>query len=218
VLHGALRISAPLSFGMRHVSPLIVEFMKLHPRVQLNVDLSDRRSDLIGEGFDLALRIGPLADSTLIASCLGDLRMTACCSPKYAKEHGIPSSPADLAQHTCLLYGKESTTGWEFNVDGNRQVVEVGGMLVANNGELVRDAAVADSGIALLPYFIAGPAIEDGSLVAILESFVPPPLQLSAVYPQHRQGSFAMRTFLSFLQKRLADTVVKSVARRPLRA
>jgi DNA-binding transcriptional LysR family regulator len=217
VLHGALRISAPLSFGMRHLSPLIVEFMKLHPKVQLNVDLSDRRSDLIGEGFDLALRIGPLADSTLIATCLGDLRMTACCSPAYAKEHGIPSSPAELAQHTCLLYGKESTTGWEFLVDGSREVVEVRGMLVANNGELVRDAAVADSGIALLPYFIVGPAIEDGALVSILEPFVPPPLQLSAVYPQHRQGSLAMRTFLTFLQERLANTVAQPAARRPLR-
>ncbi|ANB76152.1 LysR family transcriptional regulator [Paraburkholderia phytofirmans] len=218
VLHGALRISAPLSFGMRHLSPLIIEFMKLHPRVQLNVDLSDRRSDLIGEGFDLALRIGPLADSTLIASRLGDLRTTACCSPAYAKEYGIPASPGELVHHTCLLYGKESTTGWEFAIDGNRQMFEVKGMLIANNGELVRDAAVADSGIALLPYFIVGPAIEEGALIPVLESFVPPPLQLSAVYPQHRQSSLAMRTFLSFLQERLAGTVAQPVSRRPQRA
>lgn len=218
VLHGSLRISAPLSFGMRHLSPMIIEFMRLHPRVQLNVDLSDRRSDLIGEGFDLALRIGPLADSTLIAARLGDLRMTACCSPAYAKEHGIPASPGELGNHTCLLYGKESTTGWEFEVDGSRRVFEVKGMLVANNGELVRDAAVANSGIALLPYFIVGPAIENGELIPVLETFLPPSLQLSAVYPQHRQGSLAMRTFLSFLQDRLAGTVARPGARRPLRA
>ncbi|SDD58907.1 LysR family transcriptional regulator [Paraburkholderia lycopersici] len=214
VLHGALRISAPLSFGTRHLSPLIIEFMKLHPRVQLNVELSDRRSDLIGEGFDLALRIGPLADSTLIAASLGDLPMTACCSPAYAKRYGVPASPGDLARHTCLLYGKEGTTGWEFVIDGNRQMCDVKGMLVANNGELVRDAAVADSGIALLPYFIVGPAIEDGKLIPVLESFAPPPLRLSAVYPQHRQGSLAMRTFLSFLQERLAGTVVRPRVQR----
>jgi DNA-binding transcriptional LysR family regulator len=217
ILHGALRISAPLSFGMLHLSPLIAEFMKMHPKVQLNVDLSDRRSDLIGEGFDLALRIGPLADSTLIATRLGDLRMCACCSPAYAKEHGIPASPTELAQHTCLLYGKEGTTGWEFVVDGNREVVEVRGMLVANNGELVRDAAIADLGVALLPHFIVGPALENGTLLSILESFVPPPLRLSAVYPQHRQGSLPMRTFLSFLQERFADIAAQPVARRSLR-
>lgn len=129
----------------------------------------------------------------------------------------MPSSPEELGRHKCLLYGKESTTGWEFVVDGNRQVFEVKGMLVANNGELVRDAAVADAGIALLPYFIVGPAIEDGSLVPVLESFVPPPLQLSAVYPQHRQGSLVMRTFLSFLQERLGDAVAQPAVRRPAR-
>lgn len=214
VLHGTLRISAPLSFGMRHLSPLIIEFMKLHPRVQLDVDLSDRRSDLIGEGFDLALRIGPLADSTLIATGLGDLRTTACCSPAYATEHGVPSSPGELVHHTCLLYGKEGTKGWEFAVDGSRQMFEVKGMLIANNGELVRDAAIADSGIALLPYFIVGPAIEEGALIPVLESFIPPPLRLSAVYPQHRQGSLVMRTFLSFLQERLDGKVAQPIARR----
>ncbi|WP_257829572.1 LysR family transcriptional regulator [Burkholderia glumae] len=206
-LHGSLKISAPMSFGISHLSPLIAEFLAAHPAVRLDVELSDRRVDLIGEGFDLALRIGALADSTLVARTLGTLRMIACCSPAYRRLHGEPATPADLHGHACLLYGQELRDGWEFDTADGRRAYDVQGPLLANNGDVVRDAAIAGLGIALLPQFIVGPALARSELVAILGAHASPPLRLSAVYPQHRQGSTAIRTLLAFLETRLADAL-----------
>lgn len=206
-LHGSLKISAPMSFGMSHLSPLLAEFLAAHPAVRLDVELSDRRVDLIGEGFDLALRIGALADSTLVARTLGTLRMIACCSPRYRDQHGEPAEPADLHRHACLLYGQESRDGWEFETEHGRRAYDVQGPLIANNGDVVRDAATAGLGVALLPQFIVGPAIASGALVPILAAHATPPLRLSAVYPQHRQGSTAIRTLLAFLEERLVTAL-----------
>ncbi|RQX82106.1 LysR family transcriptional regulator [Burkholderia anthina] len=202
-LHGSLKISAPLSFGITHVSPLIAEFLAAHPAVRLNLDLTDRRVDLIGEGFDLVLRIGSLEDSTLIARPLGAWRMIACASPAYLKRQGIPQTPADLAGHTCVLYGRERRVGWEFRVDGAARTFDVQGPLVANNGEVVRDAAIAGLGIALLPDFIVGGALDSGALVPVLDAYAPSPITLNAVFPQHREGFVTLRTFIGFLAERL---------------
>ncbi|WP_186127340.1 LysR family transcriptional regulator [Burkholderia gladioli] len=206
-LHGSLKISAPMSFGMSHLSPLLAEFLAAHPAVRLEVELSDRRVDLIGEGFDLALRIGQLADSTLVARTLGTLRMIACCSPAYRRSHGEPAAPAELHRHACLLYGQESRDGWEFETPEGRRAYAVQGPLIANNGDVVRDAAIAGLGVAMLPQFIVGPAIASGALVTILAAHATPPLRLSAVYPQHRQGSTAIRTLFAFLEERLVASL-----------
>ncbi|KVN99633.1 LysR family transcriptional regulator [Burkholderia ubonensis] len=202
-LHGSLKISAPLSFGITHLSPLIAEFLAAHPAVRLDLDLTDRRVDLIGEGFDVALRIGPLEDSTLIARPLGQSRMIACCSPAYLRRRGAPATPADLGEHVCLLYGRERRVGWEFRVDGAARTFDVQGPLVANNGEVVRDAAIAGLGIALLPHFIVGAALDSGALVPVLDAYAPPALQLNAIFPQHREGFVTLRTFVAFLAERL---------------
>ncbi|GAB7535941.1 LysR family transcriptional regulator [Burkholderia sp. 3C] len=206
-LHGSLKISAPMSFGMSHLSPLLAEFLAAHPAVRLDVELSDRRVDLIGEGFDLALRIGALADSTLVARTLGTLRMIACCSPRYRAQHGEPATPAELHRHACLLYGQEGRDGWEFETEHGRRAYDVQGPLIANNGDVVRDAAIAGLGVALLPQFIVGPAIASGVLVPILATHATPSLRLSAVYPQHRQGSTAIRALLAFLEERLVTAL-----------
>lgn len=155
-LHGTLRISTPMSFGLRHLSPLISEFLTRHPALQLQVILNDRHVDLVGESFDMALRIGEMPDSTLIAKRLGELRMAVCCSPSYRRQHGLPQTPADLPRHDCLLYGREARNGWPFTVDGEPRMIDVRGPLLSNNGEIVRDAAIAGLGIALLPRFIVG--------------------------------------------------------------
>ncbi|MGU7772686.1 LysR substrate-binding domain-containing protein [Burkholderia sp. MR1-5-21] len=206
-LHGSLKISAPLSFGITHLSPLIAEFLAAHPAVRLNLDLTDRRVDLIGEGFDFALRIGPLEDSTLVARPLGEWRMVACCSPAYLRAHGAPASPADLVGHTCLLYGHERRVGWEFRIGGASRTFDVQGPLVANNGEVVRDAAIAGLGIARLPHFIVGDALGSGALVPVLDAYEPAPLKLNAVFPQHREGFVTLRTFIGFVAERLGQGV-----------
>jgi DNA-binding transcriptional LysR family regulator len=200
---GLLRVSAPMSFGMMHLSPLVSMFLREHRDVRFNMELSDRTVDVIGEGFDMAIRIGTLPDSTLIAQKLVDVRMVACCSPGYAKRHGIPATPADLARHSCLLYGHGGAVSWDFNVDGAIKSVEVQGPLRANNGDLIRDAAVAGLGIVRLPDFIVADALKSGQLVLVLEAFLPSATGVYAVYPQHRQSSVTIRAFVEFLRRHL---------------
>ncbi|MEI6001017.1 LysR family transcriptional regulator [Paraburkholderia bengalensis] len=203
---GLLRVSAPMSFGMIHLSPLVAGFLRANPDVRVDMELSDRVVDVVGEGFDMALRIGTLADSTLIAQKLAELRMVSCCSPAYRKARRPPATPADLARHACLLYGEEGRSGWEYLIDGASQTFEVRGPLRVNNGEVVRDAAVAGLGIARLPEFIVADALASGKLIEVLADFVSPPLTLYAVYPQHRQASVTIRAFTQFLRDRFAKT------------
>jgi DNA-binding transcriptional LysR family regulator len=200
---GLLKVSAPMSFGMAHLSPLVAEFLREHPDVRFDMDLSDRTVDVIGEGFDMALRIGRLADSSLIAQKLIDVRMIACCSPGYRRRHRAPLTPADLAQHACLPYGQQGRAPWEFIVDGARTSFEVHGPLRANNGEVIRDAAIAGLGICYLPDFIVAGSVDAGLLIEVLEPFMPPPNALHALYPQHREASVTIRTFTQYLRERL---------------
>ncbi|APR39943.1 LysR family transcriptional regulator [Paraburkholderia sp. SOS3] len=201
---GLLRVSAPLSFGMVHLSPLVGAFLSSNPEVRIDMELSDRVVDVVGEGYDMALRIGTLADSTLIAQKLAEFRMIACCSPVYRDTRRLPVTPADLARHPCLLYGEEARTGWRFEIDGAVRHIEVHGPLRANNGEVIRDAAIAGTGVALLPEFIVEGALKNGQLVPLLEAFASPPITLFAVYPQHRQSSVTIRAFTQFLRERFA--------------
>jgi DNA-binding transcriptional LysR family regulator len=205
---GLLRVSAPLSFGMVHLSPLVGGFLSSNPEVSIDLELSDRVVDVVGEGYDMALRIGTLADSTLIAQKLAEVRMVACCSPVYRDTRRLPATPADLVRHPCLLYGEEARNGWRFEVEGAVRNIEVHGPLRANNGEVLRDAAMAGVGIALLPEFIVAGALAGGRLIEVLERFVSPPLTLYAVYPQHRQSSVTIRAFTQFLRERFAQASV----------
>lgn len=202
-LQGSFRVSIPMSFGMSYLSPLIAEFLRQHPAVQFQVELGDRYVDMIGEGFDIAIRIGLLSDSTLIARRLSVLKRVICCSPDYLQRAGSPLLPEDLLHHACLRYGREGQNGWELMQEGKRKLLDVHGPIVSNNGEVLRDAAMAGLGLALLPEFIVGEALETGALVTVLEDFYPEPLTLSAVYPQHRQRSEVTRAFLDFLETRL---------------
>ncbi|CAE6747088.1 HTH-type transcriptional regulator DmlR [Paraburkholderia aspalathi] len=200
---GLLRVSAPMSFGMMHLSPLVASFLREHADVRFDMELSDRTVDVVGEGFDMAIRIGALPDSTLIAQKLVDVRMVLCCSPGYVRRRGAPVVPADLARHSCLLYGHGGVVSWDFVVDGVSKGVEVSGPLRANNGELVRDAAVAGLGIVRLPDFIVAEAVGSGLLVTVLEEFLPSATTVYAVYPQHRQSSVSIRVFVEFLRESL---------------
>ncbi|GLO14795.1 LysR family transcriptional regulator [Pseudomonas putida] len=204
-LRGTLRLSAPLSFAMAHLGCLLTEFLQLHPQVDVEVDLSDRAVDLIGEGYDLALRIGALEDSSLIARRIASVERVYCASPDYLQARGVPTAPDELAGHDCLPYGHSRQVQWQFRQGGKAQAIQVAGRMRANNGELLRDAAIAGMGVTYLPTFIVGQALADGRLLSVLETWTPPSLQLSAVYPQHRQVARPVQGFVDFLRERLVQ-------------
>ncbi|WPP01583.1 LysR family transcriptional regulator [Pseudomonas sp. HR96] len=203
---GTLRLSAPLSFAMEHLGSLLPEFLKRYPDVSVEVDLSDRPVDLIGEGYDLVLRIGLLEDSSLIARHLAVIPRVYCASPEYLAERGTPQEPQQLSEHDCLPYGHSRQVHWRFEGQGGKgkpSSLAVSGRIRANNGELLRDAAIAGLGIAYLPLFIVGAALRDGRLVRVLDDYTSEPLRLSAVYPQHRQSSRPVQALIEFLREGL---------------
>ncbi|OOV94664.1 MULTISPECIES: LysR family transcriptional regulator [unclassified Pseudomonas] len=202
---GTLRLSAPLSFALAHLGCLLPLFLQRYPQVSVEVDLSDRPVDLLSEGYDLVLRIGVLEDSTLIARRIATIQRVYCASPGYLASRGVPQHPEQLSGHDCLPYGHGRQVQWRFQVKGKPMNINVGGRMRVNNGELLKDAAVADLGITYLPTFIVGQALQDGRLVRVLEDFEPEPLTLSAVYPQHRQGSRPVQALIEFLRERLMD-------------
>ena len=202
-LMGRFKVSLPHIFGLRHVAPLLSQFQKQHPDVSLDIEVSDRFIDLVGEGVDLAFRIGALADSGLIARKLDVLPMVLCASPVYLHSAGAPRHPDDLLHHQCLRYGREAQQGWELTVDGRRYPVAVSGPVTSNNGEVIRESAEAGLGIALLPDFVVGEAVRQGRLVGLLTDYTPPGLTLNALYPQHRQHSPVIRALLSFISGQL---------------
>ncbi|XXN66344.1 LysR substrate-binding domain-containing protein (plasmid) [Enterobacter ludwigii] len=204
VLQGSFRLSVPMSFGISHLSPFVAEFLSLHPGLQFQVELADRHVDMVGEGFDMAIRIGTLPDSSLIAKRLGEFRRVICASPAYLQGAGAPRTPEELSDHLCLRYGRESQTGWELFNGEQRKVISVQGPMVSNNGEMLRDAAIAGLGLIMLPEFIVAPALASGELITVLEEWQPATLNLNALYPQHRQRSEIHRVFMAFLQQKLA--------------
>lgn len=203
-LRGTLRLSAPLSFAISHLGSLLTEFLQLHAQLIVEIDLSDRAVDLIGEGYDLALRIGTLEDSSLVARRIASIERVYCASPGYLAARGTPLEPEALREHDCLPYGHSRQVQWQFKGQGKTlQAIAVSGRMLANNGELLRDAAIAGMGVTYLPAFIVEQALADGRLVKLLEAWTPPPLQLSAVYPQHRQIARPVQAFVEFLRERL---------------
>jgi DNA-binding transcriptional LysR family regulator len=204
---GTIRVSAPLSFALAHLGCLLPLFLQRYREVTVEVDLSDRPVDLLGEGYDLALRIGVLEDSTLIARRIASIERVYCASPAYLAERGTPLKPEELLGHDCLPYGHGRSVQWQFESgQGKPLLVNVSGRMRVNNGELLRDAAVAGMGITYLPTFIVGAALRVGRLLPVLDEFRPEPLTLSAVYPQHRQASRPVQALIEFLRERLDQT------------
>ncbi len=210
-LHGAprgrLKVNAPFSFGIRHVGPAVAAYLATYPEVSIDLDLNDRYIDLLAEGVDLALRIGRLADSSLIARRLSPIRLVAVAAPAYLERHGTPQAPRDLAAHNCLLYTYAATADeWRFvGPDGGDTVVRVSGRLLANSGDVLLAAAVDGLGIALAPTFIAGEHVQAGKLVTLLPGFATPEGALYAVYPPSRHLSAKLRSFVDFLAARFGE-------------
>jgi DNA-binding transcriptional LysR family regulator len=196
---GLLRVSAPMSFGTMLLSQLVPRFLLAHPEVSLELDLNDRAVDIIGEGYDMAVRVAALADSTLIARPLAPVPMLVCCSPDYLARRGAPASPDELKRHDCILSSQSRSPLWFFSEEGKLRALPVSGRIRLNNGELARDAAIAGLGIVHLPRFIVAAALDSGALVPLLQEYAAPVSSVYAVYPQHRQASLIIRAFTDFL-------------------
>jgi len=201
---GRLRVSAPVSFGFLHLAPALPDFLARYPEVSVDITVSDRFVDLVDEGFDLAVRIGALEDSGLIARKLAPIRRVVCASPAYYKARGAPETPDDLKQHECLSNSNiASSREWRFKTrDGKPWRFEATGRLSANNGDLLRIAALKGLGIVNLPTFIVGADLQAGLLATALDEFVIQDMALSAVYPQSRHLSPKVRALIDFLADR----------------
>lgn len=202
-LSGSLRIAAPMTFGTTHLGPILFAFMAEHPQLDVTLDLDDRYVDILTGGYDLGLRIGRLSDSSLMARRIAPSPRVLCCSPTYAARHGLPASVEALQDHHCICYGSASVAPyWQFlsTVPGSEtQQVVVRGRTHLNNGESMRDAAIAGLGVAILPLFIAEPALQAGQLQVILPETPPTEDAIYAVYPPTRYVSRAVRTLIDTL-------------------
>jgi DNA-binding transcriptional LysR family regulator len=197
---GLLRINAPMSFGTMQLGPALVGFMKQYPELQIQLALSDEHVDPVQDGLDVTLRIAELESSSLIARRLMPIERVVCASPGYLKQHGVPEHPTELRNHDCLTYGYLSTGNqWKLTGKDGDHWVNPRWTLCANNAEVLRDAAVAGRGIALLPVFIAAAALRDGNLQPILADYHAPPLSLYAIYPPTRHLAVKVRLFIDYL-------------------
>jgi DNA-binding transcriptional LysR family regulator len=201
---GRLRVSAPMSFGILHMGPALAEFSRKHPAVSLELTFDDRFVNLVEEGIDVAIRIGTLTDSSLVARKLSSTRMVVCAAPSYLAEHGEPEMPEDLAAHNCLLYTYLSSANvWRFRgPDGRDIAVAVSGNLRANNGIVEAEAAAAGMGVLLSPSFYVGSLLRSGKLKRILTRYELPELGIHAVYPQRSHVPPKVRAFVDFLARR----------------
>ncbi len=205
---GTLRVTLSASFGRQYVSPVLPAFLARHPKLRLSAHLSDNVVDLVSEGFDLAIRIGALEDSQLVARRIAPNRRVLCASPDYLLRHGRPQRPQDLADHQCLLLfgsnGRQDT--WRLNDAKGREIaVRVQGRYESNFGELLRDASVAGEGIAIHSLWHIADDLRAGRLEVVLPDYPLQTTAISAVMPQRRLVPPRVRAFVDFLMERFGD-------------
>jgi DNA-binding transcriptional LysR family regulator len=202
---GLLRLNAPIAFGTRQIAPLLSEFAQRHPLVTVELGLNDRLVDLADEGWDLAIRIGSLSDSSLIARRIAPCRTVVCAAPSYLAARGRPRMVSSLAKHNCLGYTLSSVTGvdrWAFGAKGDA-TVSVSGNLRTNNGEALRTAAIAGQGLAYLPTFIVADDLRAGTLVTL--DLDQPTVEFGGIYAiflPDRHPAAKVRAFIDFLVDR----------------
>jgi len=207
-LRGTLRVALPLSFGVRHMCKPIAAFSKVHPRVEFDLNLNDRRIDLVEEGIDVAIRIGRLQDSSHIARRLFDVKMVVCASPHYLSIHGAPKNPDELGDHRCLVYSNlVDPNNWSYkDSNGKSQTAEVQPAMSASSGDFLANAAAHGMGLVVQPTFIASESIRRGTLVPVLTDYDWPVSPAYAIYPPTRHLSFRVRAFIDFLAERFSGT------------
>ncbi len=198
-LRGLLRVTAPVQFGRRHVAPLVIGFLAAFPAMQVELVLNDRNLDLIDEGLDVAVRIGPLADSSLTARRVGEVRRVLVASPGYLTKRGTPKKPADLAAHDTILgTARTESSEWRFGGPKRTIVVRLSPRLLVNDVEARLVAVRADQGIARVLSYQVSEELEAGTLVRLLDAFEPPPLPVHLVAPSGGHKAPKVRAFLDY--------------------
>lgn len=203
---GALRINAPMTFGTKHLGPVLADFMAQYPGVQVQLTLEDRFIDPLAEGFDLTVRIAqPKPSSHLVVHQLAKLNCLLCAAPGYLWHHGIPKSVQDLGDHSCLAYGElAGRHEWILEGMNGERKVPVSGTMCSNNGEVLRDAAIRGLGIVLLPQFIVQKSLKNWMLQEIVLDYRPRALSLCVIYPTNRHLSTKVQLLTAFLQQRFS--------------
>jgi len=202
---GELAITAPVTLGRLHVVPVASEFLAAHPRVNLRLVLTDRQLNLIDDHLDLAVRVGDLPDSSLVAVRIGQIRTVVCASPGYLDAHGIPKTPQGLAAHDCVTFtALGAAEAWTFQ---GAETVRVRSRMVVSTAEAALDAAVWGVGLARVLSYQAADAVKSGRLKVVLKKFETPPLPVNLVYVGARRASGKLRAFLDFATARLRDRI-----------
>lgn len=206
VPRGTLRLTCGTTFGTRYLAPAIAAFMVRYPDMRFDVELSDRATDLVDEGFDAAVRIGAIGSQNLVGKKIGEMRLVCCAAPSYLESRGVPRAPEDLAMHACMTYEYLPVKSvWPFrDRDGRDRSIRVNGPVHANSGQFVTTLAAEGVAIALEPDFIVGREVRAGRLVPILREFATPTSNISVVYPSRRHLSAKVRAFADFLAVRFA--------------
>jgi DNA-binding transcriptional LysR family regulator len=203
---GELRVNAAPTFGILQLAPAIADFTARFPAISVELMLSIRIADLIDEGFDVAVWVGELPDSSLVARQLAPCRMVVCGAPSYFEKHGTPRTPADLTNHNCLtvaVTGLSYYRAWHLTAaDGTTLNISPIGNLRTNSGAVLKVAALAGHGLVCLPTYFVGDALQSGRLVTVLDDYIAPPLTLRALYPHNRHLSAKVRAFVDFLASR----------------
>ncbi len=205
---GMLKLNTPMSFGIQHIAPILPDFLGRYPELSVDMKLDDRQVDLIEAGFDLAIRIADLPDSSLIARRLGPCRHVVCASPQYIEQHGAPHTPDDLRQHNVLTYRyQDSPNEWRFLTPDRRYAaVPVTGSLQMNNSLAIREAVLSGAGITLTPSFIVGEDIKSGKLHQLLPEYRAQEVSIYAVYPERRHLLPKVQAFIDFMKERITES------------
>jgi DNA-binding transcriptional LysR family regulator len=205
-IKGTLRIAAGVSFGINCLSPLLTSFMQLHPELEVQLKLDDNITDLVAESIDIAIRIGNLKDSTLVANRIGYISRVFCASPDYLSKYGVPLQPKDLSQHNCLRYiSSNAKYGFDYFRDGVEYNVDVSGSLSTNNGDVLKDAVMKGIGVTLLPTFIIKDAIKKDELREVLADFRPQPFGLYAVRQSREFTPAKVTAMINYLKENLSS-------------
>jgi DNA-binding transcriptional LysR family regulator len=204
---GHLRITAPAGFGRRHVAPLVPEFIAQHPDVSLSLNLSDRVVDIVNEGFDCAVRVGDLPDSSLVSVRLADNRRLCVASPDYLQRAGVPATPAELMRHACLTLSSDAsqTRGWAFTVDGELIHLRPSGPLDCSDGQVLHEWCLRGLGLAWRSTWEVEQDVAAGRLQVVLEEFAAPPNGIFAVFPQRKHLPLRVRLWIDFIKHSYGD-------------
>ncbi len=209
---GTLRVTGPVSFGIKHLAPLWSDFLREYPSLKLELELSDRVIDLVDEGYDLAIRIGQLSDSTLISRTLTRTRLVLCASPDYLSRRGAPNHPSELAQHETFAYSLLSTgDSWRFMGPDGAVDVRVTARMRSNNGDTGVEVCLRGGGVHLWPTFLIEDHLRSGRLIELLPEFRAPTLGINAVYPSRKLVSPKVRAAVEFLETRLGQSSWASI-------